>query len=702
MLEKKELSSLVDLSKDIIEHDIEKDFDYIQPLLKSNIFTNAEITDLKKALSILIENENLSESKKVDYLDNLWKINYYEKPPTIQDFLTEEWLGLTAESIFPYIRKTLEDYFDPISQFRHLLLAWPIGCGKSTLSVIAALYCATLYSLLRSPKQYLNIAEAAPIVIALLSFTLEKTHDILTKPALSILSTSSRFEKCRTEEQLLRNLYNNGNRPGAKLYYTTAGEGSVFRIGNLLFKNISDKSALLGLNILMGIVSEINFFIERGESQEYIKEFYWDLRGRIVSRLGNEQFLARTILDSSVSSFENELERYMWFESQEDKTNLFIQNSKWDLQPSLFKVWNQSGRKEVFHMFKGDANKEPCIINKEDLNYYDNTDVIDVPIDLLTLGKNSPSKLIKDFASIPLATDAKLIGNYSIIDDMFSFCLKNNYTFYVLPASQPPEDLLWNLVRKDFFIYTGTGNLYEFYRYPQAERFVSLDLGVNHDAATLSMCHLEKNKKGEKIYVIDMTIVAVSTKEDINLDAFKYLLYDMKKYGKINIKMVSFDQFQSVSSKQFLIRHGIEVINKSVDREVEPYYSVISYMTQGRIKVGRNLFIKNNFKSLINRKLNNGKIKVDHIKTKEQDLTNLNWETSKMGYGAKDATDSLTASILLADLYGTDSSDFLWIDEVDQIQNEKNHVNFLKEELHKKFNLNFKNNDYKIDKSFAI
>jgi hypothetical protein len=678
------LKSLIDIAKDIMTHP-EEDLPYIEALHNLDVFKEAEIEEIQSALSIILNNETLSEIKKMDYINNLWRVNYYERPPSIEDFLQPQWIGLTADSLFPYVREILTTYFSPNSDKRHLLLALAIGMGKSTLSVLAVLYISVLYNLLRDPKQFCKLAESAPVVVALLSFTQEKTNDILTKPLLNIISSCGRYERCKMESQLIKKQKDYGHAPGSRILFTTAGEGSVLRMGDLLFKQVSDKSALLGLNIISAVISEINFFVERGVSQEYINDLYWDLRGRIFSRLGNDNYLARTILDSSVSSFDNVIERYIWQESYKDPTNMFVHMTKWQGQPDLFPIWSKDNSK-VFPVFSGSSAKQPKILALNELSLYDDTKIIYMPNDIRTLAEQSLLKTLKDYASVPAGTDAKLISNPDLIESMFTKSLRNFYMFERAPASLPPEGLLWPLVKDKFFVHTGRGNLYKFYRNPYADRFISIDLARVNDMAAISMCHLETNIKGEKIYVIDFTLPIKATKEDINMDAFKYLVSDMYTYGGIKVKVASYDMWQSDTSRDYLTRLGFEVIRYSVDSHPEAYLSFISYMAQGRIKMGKSLVMKNNMKSLISVKSKGGKFKIDKEKGSWIDLENENWETSRCGYYSNDLSDATVACCVLADMYGTLNADYLW-DEKKEIERSENSKNVFLQDIKAKYNM---------------
>jgi hypothetical protein len=104
--------------------------------------------EIKEGLAILLSNKYLSDKSKQLMLAELWRVNYREKPPSIQEFLTEKWIGPMSESLHVHIKETLEDFWAFQSPYKHLVLGAAIGTGKSTCAAIHNLYVSTiLYSL---------------------------------------------------------------------------------------------------------------------------------------------------------------------------------------------------------------------------------------------------------------------------------------------------------------------------------------------------------------------------------------------------------------------------------------------------------------------------------------------------------------------------------------------------------------------------
>ena len=111
-MQQQELNNLIDMEKDIIKHPSE-DLKYLDSILNSDLFTQAEVEDINSALGIILHNEKLSEVEKVNLLDNSWKINHKFKPPTVEEFLTEEWIGPQAKEVYPHCKEVFIKYFDP-------------------------------------------------------------------------------------------------------------------------------------------------------------------------------------------------------------------------------------------------------------------------------------------------------------------------------------------------------------------------------------------------------------------------------------------------------------------------------------------------------------------------------------------------------------------------------------------------------------
>jgi hypothetical protein len=135
---------------------------------------------------------------------------------------------------------------------------------------------------------------------------------------------------------------------------------------------------------------------------------------------------------------------------------------------------------------------------------------------------------------------------------------------------------------------------------------------------------------------------------------------------------VTADKYQSSDLLQRLKREGFEVKLFSVDKDVVPYRMVASWMLNDRVKVGRNVILKNNFHSLIELVSKNGEKKVDHSKGKIIYDDGGSWEKSYMGIHAKDVSDSFTGSVYnTISLFGEMIPSYQWLADK-EIENSEN------------------------------
>jgi hypothetical protein len=278
------------------------------------------------------------------------------------------------------------------------------------------------------------------------------------------------------------------------------------------------------------------------------------------------------------------------------------------------------------------------------------------------LFENNLVKSLKDYADYPSGMEDRLVQNREKLEEMFVPKLKNIYTNIFASSLEKPENLIWNIIKNDFFIEYKPG-VYQFWRNPLAERFISIDQSITGDTSGIALSHCELSLIGDIIYVTDFSIAIVPNKKRINLDAIKFFVKDLRDIGNLNLRHISYDKFESESSQQWLIREGFEVERLSVDLTMSPYLSYINLINTGLHKCGRNIYLKNNLKSLGIFETKGGKKKVDHLKGKLVENDNGDWDNSLMGYWSKDLSDATTASVELCKKYAGLPS-YVWDDKM--------------------------------------
>jgi hypothetical protein len=603
-------------------------------------FLSLNREDIISALSTIMKNPYLSELQKKDILSNSWRIHYRIKPPTIEEFLTEDWIGPTATSLFPHIKDILGQYWSPYSTYRNLILSSAIGTGKSFLSTLWSLYVTVHLWAMRDNKKFFGLSQATSIVHGLISFTMEKAQQLLLQPFFQILLSSPRFKRVKQEEHLVEHQKEDMN----TICWTSAGKMGVLQFYNDIHYILASSPAnLLGLNMITTILSEISFFIEKGFSTEYIWRIYQDSKARIRARF-EDKYFSGTIIDSSPNDIElSPIDRYIFQgEAYKNPSNLIITGSQWDYLPNKFPIWQKTGK--TFPVFRGSSGKPAKILTEEEYKNENKDEVYNVPIDVKTLFEDNTLKNVKDYCGWPSGSQGVLVRDMDIIENMFKSSLQNIYTNIFAPETVDSRHLIWNEIHKQFFLKFDRG--YEFYRNPLEKRYIHIDQAEINDMASLSMVHPEVDKKtGDIVYITDFTLAISPEKGRINLDSIRYFIEDLRDLGHIKIGKVTFDQYQSSAALQYLKDKEFETGKLSVDRDTKPYYTYISLMSSGKIKAGRNIFLKNNIKSLQEIRTQSGKKKIDHTKGKNIYSDGSDWAMSEMGKFAKDVSDSHCGAI---------------------------------------------------------
>lgn len=651
-------------------------------------YTSLGYEQMKMAIKWL-EQQGLDEATLQLLLEKPYLLTFKDKPPTPEEFLTSKYIGAQAESVWWPVKKNFLQFFDPLKPYRTAVLNPSIGSGKSTFTMLALLYVACHFALMRDPWKFFGKSRTTVFIIALCAVTQGKAKEIYNEPLRQLIESASFWHWCRTHQEMLNEEKHLQESDTIEyIPWTTACDG-VFQTGNgLNWKTASGDGNIIGLNILVGAMTEINFFLEAGKgwTPDKVYRFFSKLKERISNRF-QSNYYARFILDSSPSSLDDPIQNWMTYDAPENPSNYIWRGSRWNLYPEEFpsfcdvenlhtldqQVTEHHNYDVAFRLYKGGSGKPPIVCETEsEASQFDNADLIWCPKEQVTkngtasfLGKakENPLDFLKDWCGEPSGTPDRLFYRDDWIEDCFNNGLKNLYGSIVALADEQPEHLIWNQIQNQFFYKVM--NRYYFYYEPNVPRVVSVDQSKSRDCTCISMSHVEKdpNRIDEHtrlpmtIYVTDFTIVLVPKGGHINLDAIKFFIYDLKNLGGINLRHVSFDGWQSDPARQFLARAGINVDYVSVDKLPEPYYTYYDLVTHGRWVCGKNIFVKNNMKSLHEvRRKQTGTIKIDHFEGDlDYEWEKGNWQSNVVtGYNAKDTTDAITGNIWLMNLYSNE------------------------------------------------
>jgi hypothetical protein len=542
---------------------------------------------------------------------------------------------------------------------------------NSTLTSVSFAYLATLFALMWAPYKYYGGAPSSLYTLVLGGYNQKKAMELLLTPILNILRQSDFFQQCRTQDNMIQATKEFNNTVGMPhVYWTTSSPTAAMQFSNGLALNIaSTEGDFIGQNVVGGACTEIGFWREQaGWTDEKIMRFFTKLRDRIDSRMKSDRISA-FVLDSSPNTMESVIDKWIWEEAPKSKKNYIFTGSRWKFFKHEFVgCYDDNGeiKKDwsiCFPFFKGGNGHMPRAIESElDLQQFDPVDVIWAPkygagIDLLDKARSTPIEFMKDWCGLPSGAADRIFYEPAIIEKCFDNNLKNIFGHITAPANEEPEHLIWDQIKGLFF--NKVFDKYYFYYEPGIPRSLSVDQSLTGDSTCISMSHVERHpteidsETGQPlpVYITDFTIVINPKGGIINLDAIKFFIQDLTTIGNMKIPHIGFDNFQSAATLQYLKRRNLNAEHLSVDDTNEPYLNYIDAVFHNRWFVGKNIYTKNNMKSIQMAKRKSGSLKIDHINGELVNDGDGKWDTDLRGINAKDCLDATVSSVQLLRKY---------------------------------------------------
>ena len=588
------------------------------------------------------ETDKFSENYK-----KLSKIVFKAAPPTPEEFLDwrNEWLPKPfAESIFDWVKQDFCEMLNGKKHYSQIVLYGGTRLGKSFLAILLMVYSIVHAHYLRDLSRYYNLAGGTSLSLYILSFNYDKTHQLYLSPFYNLLDQSKRFTQIKFQDKVKSEQEKIGLNTIVWSKAAIVGHATFASKLQLISGN-NDALAIIGNNILMGIISEIAFFIENdGATEDNIFRLYSDLVERIKATVG-KSYLAMTFLDTSANNAESLIEDYILNTLSKKEDVLFKHRRRWDvpeLVDKFYPIYKSTG--ETFPICVGDGQTPPKILEDFEVEQYTHNLIEHVPIDAKDDFERNLIKSIKDIAGRPTTSESKFIQKGSYIDNVFISELRNIIAGIKADSSEPPERLLFDKVNSQAEFFGMLSGKYIFKRATKEPRYAGVDLSFSAkgDVTGLSIGHKEWSRELNKImYVCDFTFAVLPGENGINIEACGYFIKDLSQFGGFQFANVLFDTFQSEQLSQFLTRWGIPNEKQSVDTSLNPYLNLYSLLISGQIKSGGNIFLKNNLNSLYRVRINNGKERIDHSKGSLEYIYDGEWTKSKCGFNAKDLSDAL-------------------------------------------------------------
>lgn len=602
----------------------------------------------------------------------------------------EEWLdsayyvGQSAYDIYPYWKEHLIEIFSREQRPTQIIITGAIGTGKthiSTLILIRIIYELSCYE---NMANFFKLDGITRIALVYLSVTKVQAENSGYTTLKDWIDTIPYFK-----EHFPRN--------------PRVDSQILFDKENILGTFGSNSNHFIGMSVIAAVLDEANF--KEGRQVDDANEkmnnkaaaIYSQLKARAASRfIVNGKNHSMSILTSSTTS-ESSFTEQMIEEALDDPYTYVVSPSQWDVKPNEFS-------KERFVVYAGGDGIDAFIVrNIEEINH-----LLEIakekPIthtrDILEAWEVLPYSLQQRMVKIPVefrqAFQGDIIQN---LQDLAGYSVSSSGKFFSnVEAYDKAVDhgIVTPFIREDIVLSTTNSSHQEGYlpiesyikpgfrfKNPSIPRYIHLDLALTNDSAGIAMSHISEwrdlyqrdynSDEGDfeiesrakvPIVTVDLMLEIKPPKKPQQISFAKirdFLLY-LREVQKVNIALITFDQFQSAQMRQELVDLGFNVGYLSVDRTTTQYDSLAGLYYDRRIKHYEHQTYKRELFNLIKY---TQKRKIDHPLKGSKDTSDAVAGSVFNAISAEDKTDITDNSLM--DLFMVSNQGDITQEHIDNI-----------------------------------
>lgn len=447
--------------------------------------------------------------------------------------------------------------------------------GKSSIARLSLLLNLIRLTCLKYPQLTLGQSEETILATQMMSINMDKAWLTLMEPIKALMRNSEYFED-------VEKLVNLNNYVGNKVPYCR--DGNYIRLrNNIIMMYGSTEAHALGMTLFGAMLDESEF---RSGGVEMTFDLYTQLKERVRSRMldQNTGLVPKYVMMALVSSAKTQngvIYNYTRNIPVDDPHTRIMGGAIWEVKDT------DSFKNGHFYVMRGSNNHPSQILDSEYGEIEAGTYVPPTNCKVVKV----PMHYRRDFESRIEKALQNLAGEQTIGDDMPFNDLEHIEDESLLQeiniiAPLGSKIKLVDKLPSKLFQNTVSGKV--FARYPNALRYCSVDLAERSTSqAGFTILHKELNDLHEVIYVVDL-IAWITSPTRIDLDAIKTLIEDLAISCSVPFHTISFDQFQSSSTRQYLeVKRVAEQIKYvSVDRSAEAYEGLASTISARLLKIG--------------------------------------------------------------------------------------------------------------------
>ncbi len=513
-----------------------------------------------------------------------------------------------------------------------VLLTGAAGTAKSTKSWISTCYSLYLMSCMWSPQIELGMAPVDEIFLIFQSMRLGTAKDTLFERLKRGVDASPYF----------REHFQRDGRNNSKLLFPN----------HITIKPVTGATdAVLGLNAIGGVITEINFMpvyansVRLRHSDKTVfdvgSEMYRNLRNRIIGRykhlIDQGDFVGRLIIDSARNHVGDFASRKME-EAKKDKTILVIQRSLWDARS---------------HEYPPDAPKFPVepateyqparILSSIDAAE-DPESVIWIPEVFRTDCEQDLEQALKDLAGEPSTSTGRFLPFPTEITAAQEAYVERTGGATLFKLQDTSLGRLFGIksydaehVRLDWSLLIDGDYLRQMEMEGASAFAVHVDTSLSGDATGLALGRIIDTRRVEKghfysdrdrrpmeiqgvsapVYLIDGVLrIHAATGEQIDLNIIRDLVLELNRY--IRIKYASADWMESAAMLQAWRGKRIVAGHVSVDKTPAAYFELKHAVREQRILFPPHATLDRELRRL-KRITKGGTIKIDHEPNESKD-----------------------------------------------------------------------------------
>jgi hypothetical protein len=497
------------------------------------------------------------------------------------DFMAAPSLGL---SVWPKLVDQLVEMNPDVwvgeSPIEQSLLGGATGTGKTFLADKTSSFQLYLLTCFDAPQAVFSLARNITIMMLFMSVSQTVTKRVIYEPFRRDflgMPYSRRFvEYDRNKESTL-----------------------VLRNGIEVAPVLATVQSMVGQAVVGGIIDEVNFMARvenskvitggRGSGGLYdqAEEVYHNLERRRKSRFLTRGFSIGSLCVISSTRYKGDfLDRRIDQVREGNLPGVAVFRRK------RYEVVPHEGRYcgETFRLLVGSESYPTRVLTDADVegqDYPASARIENVPVEHKSEFINDPENALRDIIGVATDTIAPFIKRRHKIMDMVDRGVQRNLRPWTT------QDV-WDLQSDGFPIWDQAA-------LPTSEamrmkpHFVHIDLSVSKDTCGIGVIRLdgftnavdEENPDVVSVMPRSTVVAALGIKpsgnEQVDIADVRKFVLRLATIHRINIVNVSFDGFQSVESRQVLIKSGIQTRLISMDRTTEPHKSFRSALYQDRV-----------------------------------------------------------------------------------------------------------------------